>query len=833
MLRDRKGGGGGGSAGGGGDGGSTGTALLGNLAGATVEVFRIDDDGSLVSVYQTTTSSGSTLSQMGRFDTRASSLADDGLYVFQISGGMDWDADDDGVMDTSPTTNDGVIRAVALGSEVKACGDDFTVTWLSELQYRYLAKYLKYDYDPAEFLTMRDELARAVLAADVDGDGDVDQQDVLKFVPSRDKADKPAPHVRQGADDFIDDIREDWKLSTISLMASLGTTGVSGSSTVYKDRIVYVGKYDGTFSCIDVSNSTNPVVICTTPVASSIYSIAVTGSYAYLGGQQGTTDTITILDISDPSAPTTVAIMEVGGISADLEIEGNYLYSTQGASPIVIYDISTPTAPTTAATLPGNVDMLCVEGDVLYVYDWTGYLKTYDVSDPTSPRLLASIQPPLDVYAMDATGRYLYAAGETNSYELDVFDVLNPAAPSRISTIAIYDCRALWLQGKYVFISSASDSLSVVDVGIPTSPAVVNVVRERGPGICGDGADYIYLVSSSRLEVMAARVPERADTVCWWSKGVQDFDMGSDGGLFLLDTNYLYHLNLSSRRRPREDGRMFNQHRATIMDRYGDYVYLTYDTDGNGDGWDDTCALATIDVSTPSSPLELGSETLPSNRGSVGAIFAGLGDTSRVYLATKASSTYGAKKISVETPSNPTYESEGGPTVLNDITGKSGYLYGVWDVNLYVMDVSSAPTTAATTDILPGDGSLKRLELRNDVIYAMSGSTTARQVWLFDVSTPTDPIRVGVLDLSSLDEGGLTLRDVCCDGRYLYVGCNGSYGIVVADVSDSSSPRILGTIPASNCSKLEALGEFIGVLEYYGVRLLAPDLFGKLSEPQH
>jgi len=159
-----------------------GTAQLGNLADATVEIYKVEDDGSLTLLWTETTSSGQTLEEIGKFNTHANELEDDTLYLYKVIGGQDWDADDDGVMDDSPTENKGKIRLIAKGSDIKQAGEDLKVSFVSEIVYEKVAKYLKYNYDKATFEQKLAEVIQPVVD-DINGDGVVNILDVALFDP--------------------------------------------------------------------------------------------------------------------------------------------------------------------------------------------------------------------------------------------------------------------------------------------------------------------------------------------------------------------------------------------------------------------------------------------------------------------------------------------------------------------------------------------------------------------------------------------------------------------------------------------------------------------------
>jgi len=99
---------------------SQGTAQLGNLANANVKIYKIEDNGTKSLLWTETTSTGDSLESIGKFNIHDAEIDDNSFYLYEVTGGEDWDADDDGVKDENATLNRGKVRAIAKGSDIKA-----------------------------------------------------------------------------------------------------------------------------------------------------------------------------------------------------------------------------------------------------------------------------------------------------------------------------------------------------------------------------------------------------------------------------------------------------------------------------------------------------------------------------------------------------------------------------------------------------------------------------------------------------------------------------------------------------------------------------------------
>ena len=102
-------------------------ALMGPLKGATVKVYKLSDLDNSIEEVQT--------DNLGKFDVTLNGVADTEMLMVTISGGVDVDANDDGVLDDTPTPNSGTIHGFSKASELK--NGNVNVTLLSEIVYQY------------------------------------------------------------------------------------------------------------------------------------------------------------------------------------------------------------------------------------------------------------------------------------------------------------------------------------------------------------------------------------------------------------------------------------------------------------------------------------------------------------------------------------------------------------------------------------------------------------------------------------------------------------------------------------------------------------------------
>ena len=145
---------------------------LGPLAGSNVRVVALDGSEAVV---HTAVTDGS-----GQFEIPGSVFADEGtLYLVEASGGDDTDLDDDGRTD-GPHENRGSLRAV-LTAEQMAGGPNISV--ITDIAWRY-ASIVPSSLAFHENVEQLNQIARVLIAEDIDGDGLLNHLDLAAFDPA-------------------------------------------------------------------------------------------------------------------------------------------------------------------------------------------------------------------------------------------------------------------------------------------------------------------------------------------------------------------------------------------------------------------------------------------------------------------------------------------------------------------------------------------------------------------------------------------------------------------------------------------------------------------------
>jgi len=459
-----------------------GSVSFGALAGATVTIYKVEDNGSLSELWSETTSSGATLAEIGQFNTHAYDLDDDSFYLYKVVGGEDWDVDDDGSLDAMSTANKGTIRAIAQGSDIKSAGEDFKVTAMSEILYEKVLYSLKNDYDADTFEGTLTTQAATVIETDISGDGTIDNLDILLYNPASDSSNL-TEYYRAKNQEILDAIHQG-SAPIVALLPTLGSYDTSGHSehvTLSSDESkAFLADGSAGISIFDISDIENPTLLGSYDTNIS-YAQHITLSSdetrAYISDQ---ITGVVVLDISDPANPSLVTTITYSGsylfpMQSVLSSDESRLYIADSANDLVIMDISDESNITQLGsyTLSGSLRALKLSSDTtrLYAASSSG-LYLLNISDPTNPYTMAQLYSgsSLDV-VLSSDESIAYIGGSGGVTIVDISNAFSPVVLGVYATDTSVKKLALSDDENYLYLANYSSGLVVLDVTDKTAPS--------------------------------------------------------------------------------------------------------------------------------------------------------------------------------------------------------------------------------------------------------------------------------------------------------------------------------------------------------------------------
>jgi hypothetical protein len=133
-------------------------------------------------------------------------------------------------------------------------------------------------------------------------------------------------------------------------------------------------------------------------------------------------------------------------------------------------------------------------GHILYVVATAGVVVV-DLDEPAAPRHLATI-PLRDARALMVQFRYLFV---TTAEGLEVVDVTHPERPRVVegARVAIQDAHGVFVARTYAYVAAGADGLVVVDVERPERPRLF--LRYDAAGALTDARDVVVATTNASL----------------------------------------------------------------------------------------------------------------------------------------------------------------------------------------------------------------------------------------------------------------------------------------------------------------------------------------------
>lgn len=545
------------------------------------------------------------------------------------------------------------------------------------------------------------------------------------------------------------------------------------------DYLYAAASNDG-FSVWDITNPDVPAFVTALPLGGDIgaspQAVAIRDNYAFVAASPG--DSLFVVDISNPLAPTRAAAVATPFGAYYVALSGDYAFVTAGSNGSASYyhviDISPPTAPTIAASRTTyGVATYYVQtlGNYAYFEAGAAGVAVVDITDPRNPVNVTSVDTPGGPDDLFISGSHLYIADFCGG--LQIMDLVNPAAPALVGGVDEYGCMdGVRVVGNNAFLIETGGGLLVYDVSDPAAPAYVAKFPAAGCPDCIAATETHAYVGSCKggIEVYALgnqAAPEPLATIGSDDEGTDVVMAGTyayladyNGGLIIYDVS---PPTAPLRRGSTVQG-ICQANGIAIQDAL---VYLT-----------DRCGLKIFDVSDPFAPDSVGSLDL-------GYYAAGLAvDGTYAYVAVYND---GLQIVDISDPSAPT--AAGSVPIVGYSNAVA--LHGAYAIvaaqsgGLVVVDVSDpmSPTIVGGATTYEAFG----VAVQGNIAYEADGGGGLTTVDLTDPASPT------VLASSLLPREA---RDVAVSGSLAYVS-GGDHGVWVFDVSDPAAPRAVGSAPAA------------------------------------
>lgn len=152
----------------------------GSLSNAKIMVYKLNNLDQPMQEPIFATDNLDDLIKAGKFNFHISSLKDDDYVLIVASEGKDLDADGNGSIDLEPKINGGSICALLTVKDINQ--GKFNISMISDISWRFIRNFIGLA-DQSELIIRLNDLAKAFVQEDINGDGLINYNDILSFSP--------------------------------------------------------------------------------------------------------------------------------------------------------------------------------------------------------------------------------------------------------------------------------------------------------------------------------------------------------------------------------------------------------------------------------------------------------------------------------------------------------------------------------------------------------------------------------------------------------------------------------------------------------------------------
>jgi len=502
---------------------------------------------------------------------------------------------------------------------------------------------------------------------------------------------------------------------------------------------VAVASFGSDVAVVDLNEMAAPGVYATFSLPSplegqSVETIYRVGEMAYLAVGQH----VLFVDVSVPTAPVQVALLDTGAPVRDLLLVNNTLHVANDLQGLTSVDVTLPGNPTIIESLPllinddttvSSVSFLAqVEDQVVAYQGPVGWITTFPIL-PGENLLGAGISSGGSVssnaIAMVSKNGIFYLLrddGDISRLGIKNDGSVGPMG-SFISGNGSVD--ALEVSGTTAILSLDDVGFELVDLSDEKEPVSLGFVSHSGTGYATLAGNYAYVGTKKNMDI---------------------FDVSDPGNPVKLGNFY------------KAAG---GPARISVVD---DLAYLAWASYGSN-VVSYYKGLRIVDISDPSNPVQVGMDS--------GWDATDLHvDLPHVYVASNSK----LRIIDVSDPTDPEEINSFNAVVGNfGSVAKSGnFVYALDYDQLTVIDVSDPTNATKVLNVKLDSVSLSsRLEAVGDFVYALTNS----DLYAVDVSDPSQPVAY---------ENNSSGKDLVVYGKYLLR--TGGGGLSVIDISEPAHP---------------------------------------------
>jgi 6-phosphogluconolactonase (cycloisomerase 2 family) len=257
----------------------------------------------------------------------------------------------------------------------------------------------------------------------------------------------------------------------------------------------------GTLEVLDISDPSNPTSVGSYITGGIPIGVCISGDHAFVADDF---TGLKVIDISDPADPALVGSYDTPGWAMGVDVSGDFAYVAARDSGLYVVDISNLAAPTLAGfyfDTPAWTRDVCVSGDLAFVANEEAGLRVIDVSAPAAPTLIGTYDTPWEARDVFVSGDYAFVA---DGASLEVVDISDPTAPTLARSFGGTNAAGgVYVSGNYAFVADGGYGLRAVNISNPSAPILVGTYDTPAEAyrVCVSG-DHAFVADRGSLQVI-------------------------------------------------------------------------------------------------------------------------------------------------------------------------------------------------------------------------------------------------------------------------------------------------------------------------------------------
>ncbi len=268
---------------------------------------------------------------------------------------------------------------------------------------------------------------------------------------------------------------------SFTLAGSMSATRAMGVAVASRGAATYAYVADETASTLRVFDVTNPAAIGILGTLSlpgiSPRGIAVRWPTVVLAGMYSVGSTaLRAVNVADPATPRLLFALGLPSGAERVAAAGDHAWVADMTLGLQVVNIASPSAPVAQPTAPAlaSAYTAAVDGTIA-VGTSSSTLRVFDITSPAAPQYLGPAYATAgSAYGVALRWPHAYLA-EFGKFEIvDISPALQGLVPERKSAMNLIGWgNDVALSGDFALVANASNSVDVIDVSDPVSPAVV------------------------------------------------------------------------------------------------------------------------------------------------------------------------------------------------------------------------------------------------------------------------------------------------------------------------------------------------------------------------